>query len=256
LVGDYVFQGTSNVGNYGGVSFKGTTAAFQAPYKKIVFYAAADPQSTAAPNWTFRLEATSEGYHASAEYPFSSICAGTLSSTSYTRCELSLDDFIAANGEHAWDRIDFMSKVNGGQTLYLGYIWTEPATSTCSAPAVTTTSTKDITVTAPGETVTQTETTTAPAVTIVAPGATITTTTTAAAVTVTNTATQTVTTVTTATPGPCPKKRKVCNGKYIDINCCENGTMCVKSILNDLTKSEYWNCVAYGGGLLDIFNRR
>jgi len=259
LIGDYVFQGTSNSGNYGGISFKGTTAAFQAPYKKIVFYAAADPKSTAAPNWSFRFEATSESYYASAEYPFSKICAGTLSSTSYTRCELSLDEFIAANGVHAWDRIDFMSKINTGQTLYLGYVWAEPAvaSSTCSSvQPVTTTSTKVVTVTAPGETVTQTETTTAPAVTIVAPAATVTTTTTAAAVTVTNTATQTVTTVTTATPGPCPKQRKVCNGKYIDISCCENGTMCVKSILNDFTKSEFWNCVSYGGGLLDIFDRR
>ena len=256
LVGDYVFQGTSNAGNYGGISLKGSVEAFQGK-KKVVFYAAADPNSSAAPNWTFRFEATKENYFASKEYPFSSICASTLSSTSWTRCELDLDTFLADNGQHAWDRIDFMSKVNTGQTLYLGYIWAEPPATTNTCPTVTTathTATSVITVTEPAETFTNTVTTTASAVTIVAPGATITQTSTAAAVTITNTATATVTTVTTATPAPCPK-RKACNGKYVDISCCDAGTMCVKNILNDWAKTEYWNCVNYGGGLLDILRR-
>ncbi|KAJ3038671.1 hypothetical protein HDV00_000419 [Rhizophlyctis rosea] len=256
MANSYVFQGVANPGNYGGVSIKGTTAAFSGSNTKLVFYAAADWNSTATPNWTVRLEATTESYFASAEFPFSKVCTAALSTTAFTRCELSFADVTTASGTHAWDRVDFMSKVNTGQTIYLGYIWTQgPDAGTCTptttTTTTTTTSTSVVTVTAPGTTVTSTETTTMPAATITAPGVTVTSTQTAATQTVTQTSTATVTSVVTATP-TCVSK-KSCNGKYLDISCCDNGTMCIKTVLAN--KSEYWNCVSYADNILSLFGK-
>ncbi|KAJ3033423.1 hypothetical protein HDV00_006357 [Rhizophlyctis rosea] len=127
--------GTNNLmavtGTYAGISFKGPDFTY---YNSIVFYV-----SGSNLNFAFRLDSVSETY-SSPDVALSKICSGTITATTFTRCEVAIEPL----GFHAWDRITISSKSDKAQTITFSNIYVSAAagtqpTGTATITATTTT---------------------------------------------------------------------------------------------------------------------